>query len=400
MPLTDISVRQAKPRTRPYKVSDGGGLMLLIQPNGAKWWRMRYRFEGREKMLSLGLYPEVSLSLARERHGEARRQLVEGLDPSLVRRREKAGDDARFDAVAREWLEKQKVGMSRATYRKARWIIEDLLLPKIGARPIAKLTAREVLNVLEPIDAGGHHETAKRMRQRVSQIFRYAIATSRADRDVAASLRGALRPGKVQHRAALVHPERVRELLRAIWGYAGQPSTAAALKLAPLVFVRPGELRAAEWSEFDFANAMWRIPAHRMKMREEHLVPLSRQAIEILKEMQSLTGDGRFVFPAIGYAERPISDNTINAALRRMGYEKSEMSAHGFRTMASTMLNEMGWAPELIELQLAHKDRNKVRDAYNRAARLGERAKLMQAWADHLERLRGGDRVAQLELVA
>jgi len=243
MPLTDISVRQAKPRTRPYKVSDGGGLMLLIQPNGAKWWRMRYRFEGREKMLSLGLYPEVSLSLARERHGEARRQLVEGLDPSLVRRREKAGDDARFDAVAREWLEKQKVGMSRATYRKARWIIEDLVLPKIGARPIAKLTAREVLDVLEPIDAGGHHETAKRMRQRVSQIFRYAIATSRADRDVAASLRGALRPGKVQHRAALVHPERVRELLRAIWGYAGQPSTAAALKLAPLVFVRPGELR-------------------------------------------------------------------------------------------------------------------------------------------------------------
>ena len=400
MPLTDISVRQAKPRTRPYKVSDGGGLMLLIQPNGAKWWRMRYRFEGREKMLSLGLYPEVPLGLARERHAEARRQLVEGLDPSLVRKREKAGDHCRFDAVAREWLEKQKVGMSPATYRKARWMLEDLTLPKIGERPIAKLTAREILDVLEPVDAGGHHETAKRMRQRISQIFRYAIATSRADRDIAASLRGALRPGKVKHRAAIVQPDRVRDLLRAIWGYQGQPSTAAALKLAPLVFVRPGELRAAEWSEFDFANAMWRIPAHRMKMREEHLVPLARQAVEILKELHPLTGDGRFVFPAIGYAQRPISDNTVNAALRRMGYEQSEMSAHGFRTLASTMLNEMGWAPELIELQLAHKDRNKVRDAYNRAARLSERSKLMQAWADHLDALRLGDRPVRLELVA
>jgi integrase len=400
MPLTDISVRQAKPRTRPYKLSDGGGLMLLVQPNGAKWWRMRYRFEGREKMLSLGLYPEVPLGLARERHAEARRQLVEGLDPSLVRKREKAGDHCRFDAVAREWLEKQKVGMSPATYRKARWMLEDLTLPKIGERPIAKLTAREILDVLEPVDAGGHHETAKRMRQRISQIFRYAIATSRADRDIAASLRGALRPGKVKHRAAIVQPDRVRDLLRAIWGYQGQPSTAAALKLAPLVFVRPGELRAAEWSEFDFANAMWRIPAHRMKMREEHLVPLARQAIEILKELHPLTGDGRFVFPAIGYAQRPISDNTINAALRRMGYEQSEMSAHGFRTLASTMLNEMGWAPELIELQLAHKDRNKVRDAYNRASRLGERIKLMQAWADHLEAVRLGEHPFRLNLVA
>ena len=317
MPLTDISVRQAKPRTRPYKLSDGGGLMLLVQPNGAKWWRMRYRIEGREKMLSLGLYPELPLGLARERHAEARRQLVEGLDPSLVRKREKAGDHCRFDAVAREWLEKQKVGMSPATYRKARWMLEDLTLPKIGERPIAKLTAREILDVLEPVDAGGHHESAKRMRQRISQIFRYAIATSRADRDIAASLRGALRPGKVKHRAAIVQPDRVRDLLRAIWGYQGQPSTAAALKLAPLVFVRPGELRAAEWSEFDFANAMWRIPAHRMKMREEHLVPLARQAVEILKELHPLTGDGRYVFPAIGYAQRPISDNTINAALRR-----------------------------------------------------------------------------------
>jgi integrase len=374
--------------------------MLLVQPNGAKWWRMRYRFEGREKMLSLGLYPEVPLGLARERHAEARRQLVEGLDPSLVRKREKAGDHCRFDAVAREWLEKQKVGMSPATYRKARWMLEDLTLPKIGERPIAKLTAREILDVLEPVDAGGHHETAKRMRQRISQIFRYAIATSRADRDIAASLRGALRPGKVKHRAAIVQPDRVRDLLRAIWGYQGQPSTAAALKLAPLVFVRPGELRAAEWSEFDFANAMWRIPAHRMKMREEHLVPLARQAIEILKELHPLTGDGRFVFPAIGYAQRPISDNTINAALRRMGYEQSEMSAHGFRTLASTMLNEMGWAPELIELQLAHKDRNKVRDAYNRASRLGERIKLMQAWADHLEAVRLGEHPFRLNLVA
>jgi integrase len=400
MPLTDISVRQAKPRTRPYKLSDGGGLMLLVQPNGAKWWRMRYRFEGREKMLSLGLYPAVPLAMARERHAEARRQLVEGLDPSLVRKREKAGDNCRFDAVAREWLEKQKVGMSPATYRKARWMLEDLTLPKIGERPIAKLTAREILDVLEPVDAGGHHETAKRMRQRISQIFRYAIATSRADRDIAAALRGALRPGKVKHRAAIVQPDRVRDLLRAIWGYQGQPSTAAALKLAPLVFVRPGELRAAEWSEFDFANAMWRIPAHRMKMREEHLVPLARQAVEILKELHPLTGDGRFVFPAIGYAERPISDNTMNAALRRMGYEQSEMSAHGFRTLASTMLNEMGWAPELIELQLAHKDRNKVRDAYNRAARLGERVKLMQDWADNLDRLRNSDTGARLELAA
>jgi integrase len=400
MPLTDISVRQAKARMRPYKISDGGGLMLLIQPNGAKWWRMRYRFEGREKMLSLGLYPDVPLAMARERHADARRLLTEGLDPSLVRKRDRAGTDCRFSVVAQEWLEKHKGPMSPATYRKARWILEDLVLPKIGERPISRLTARDVLDVLESIDDQGHHETAKRMRQRIGQVFRYAVATSRADRDITIDLRGALRPAKVTHRAAIVQPGRVQELLRAIWGYAGQPSTAAALKLAPLVFVRPGELRAAEWSEFDFPNAMWRIPAHRMKMREEHLVPLSRQAIDILKELQSLTGDGRFVFPAIGYAERPISDNTINAALRRMGYEKSEMSAHGFRTMASTMLNELGWAPELIELQLAHKDRNKVRDAYNRAARLGERAKMMQAWADYLDGIRQNQQAARLTLVA
>lgn len=400
MPLTDISVRQAKARTRPYKISDGAGLMLLIQPNGAKWWRMRYRIEGREKMLSLGLYPAVTLALARERHAEARRLVVEGVDPSLARRRERAGNDCRFGVVAREWLEKNKGPMSPATYRKARWVLVDLVLPKIGERPIAQLTARDVLDVLESVDGKGHHETAKRMRQRIGQVFRYAIATSRADRDITIDLRGALRPAKVTHRAAIVQPDRVRELLRAIWGYSGQDSTAAALKLSPILFVRPGELRAAQWSEFDFPNAMWRIPAERMKMREEHLVPLPRQAIEILKDLRNLTGDGKFVFPAIGYAERPISDNTINAALRRLGYEKAEMTAHGFRTLASTMLNEMGWAPELIELQLAHRDRNKVRDAYNRAARLADRAKLMQAWADHLDAVRFSDRPLRLELVA
>ena len=390
MPLTDTAIRNARTAEKAYKLPDGGGLVLLVNPNGSKWWRWRYRFRGVEKMLSFGVYPEATLKLARERRDEARHLLARGIDPGAKRRVERASQANTFEAIAREWFDLNQKKFAEATIEKTRWTLEGLLFPSLGSRPIGEITAPEILATLRPLEARGKHETAHRTRQRASQVFRYAIATGRAERDPAADLRGALASVTTRHHPAVTEPTRVGELLRAIDGYQGQPSVGCALRLAPIVFVRPGELRAAEWSEFDLERAEWRIAANRMKMREPHLVPLSRQAIEILRDIHPLTGSGRFVFPSIRTSARPMSENTLTAALRRIGYSGTEMTVHGFRAMASTCLNEQGWAPDVIELQLAHTERNKVRAAYNRAERLPERRKLMQSWADYLDGLRTG----------
>jgi integrase len=389
--LTEARIRSAKPRPTPYKLSDGRGLYLLISPAGGRLWRVRYRYAGRENMLGVGAYPEVSLRAARERAEDGRRQVGAGADPAAAKR---AARDARADtfrALALEWLGKQR--LASATLEKARWTFNDLLFPYIGDRPVRQLTAPDILGVLRRIEVRGKHETAHRTRQRVSQVMRYGIATGRAESDPTRDLRGALTPVVSRSHPAVTEPSRVGALLRAIDAYAGDPSTVAALKLAPLVFVRPGELRGAEWAEFDLEAAEWRIPAERMKMGAAHIVPLSEQALTTLRELQLLTGRGRYLFPSLRTRERPISENTLGAALRRLGYSKDEMTAHGFRAMASTLLNEQGFPPDVIELQLAHTQRNKVRAAYNRAQRLAERRQMMQAWAHYLGTLKAGGNV-------
>lgn len=394
MPLTVAAIQAAKPRQKPYKLFDQGGLFLLVHPNGGRYWRLKYRMHGREKLLALGTFPDVSLAKARARRDDARKLIADNTDPAVVKQAEKTASADTFRAVALEWLAKQN--LAAATIEKAKWTFEQLLFPELGERPIRHISAPELLAALRKLEARGKIETAHRTKQRASQVFRYAIATGRADHDPAGDLRGALTPLEVEHRAAITDPKRVGELLRAIDEYAGQPSTHYALKLAPYVFLRPGELRAAEWAEFDFEKAEWRVPEHRMKMRETHIVPLSKQAIAVLQDVQPLTGSGRYVFPSLRTVTRPISEGTLNAALRRLGFSKEEMTGHGFRTMASTLLNEQGWHPDLIELQLAHAERNKVRAAYNRAKRLDERRKMMQAWADYLDGLRSGGNVVPL----
>lgn len=398
--LTEARIRAAKPKEKPYKLSDGRGLHLMVTPPGGRLWRMRYRHAGHESMIGLGAYPDVTLKSARERCDEARKLLASGGDPAAVRRAARLGRANTFEGIAREWLAKQR--FAPTTLEKAEWTFRDLLFPFLGSRPITELTASEILQVVRRLEARGKHETAHRTKQRVSQVLRYAIATGRADRDPTADLRGALAPIVVTSRAALTDPARVGELMRAIDGYIGHPVTHAALRLAPLVFVRPGELRAAEWSEFDLdaKEPTWRIPGQRMKMGEPHLVPLSTQAVAVLRELGPLTGSGRYVFPSLRTPSRPISENTLGAALRRLGYSTEEMTAHGFRAMASTLLNEQGFPPDVIELQLAHAERNKVRAAYNRAQRVTERRNMMQAWANYLDGLKKGNNVVPLRRYA
>jgi integrase len=349
--LTEAQVRATKPLEKPYKLRDGKGLHLLVTPAGGRLWRLRYRHAGRESLVGLGAYPEVSLKMARDRRDDARKLLAAGTDPASVKRARRANQANTFEVVSQEWLDRQHY--APATLEKAVWTFRDLLFPYIGSRPVRELTAPEILQVLRRIESRGKHETAHRTKQRISQVLRYAIATGRADRDPAADLRGALTAVNVTNHAALTDPLRVGELLRAIDGYAGQPTTHAALRLAPLLFVRPGELRAAQWTEFnlDDNEPEWRIPGERMKMREQHLVPLSTHAVAILRELHPHTGSGTYLFPSLRTRSRPISENTLNAALRRLGYSSDEMTAHGFRAMASTLLNEQGFAPDVIELQ-------------------------------------------------
>jgi integrase len=339
------------------------------------------------------VYPHVSLKLARARRDEARTLLTEGVDPAAKRKAEKNAQADSFQAVAQEWLAKRG-NLDPGTVQRDYDRLRKFIYPYVGSRPIGSIEAPELLEALRRIEARGRLETAHRTKSVCGRVFRYAIATGRAKRDVSADLRGALASPATRNLAALTDPTKVGELLRAIDGYDGHDLTAQALKLLALVFTRPGELRAARWTEINFDAAEWRIPAERMKKRREHIVPLSRQALAILRELRPISGGGQLIFPSLlAPEERPMSNNTMNTALRRMGYSRHEMTSHGFRSVASTLLNEQGFHPDLIELQLAHAERNQVRAVYNRSLRLAERRKMMQAWADYLDSLRTGGKV-------
>ena len=391
MTLTATSIKNARAVDKPLKLFDGGGLYLLVNPNGSRWWRFKYRYLGKEKLLSFGTFPDVSLKHARERRDDARKRLAEDIDPGEHRKAMKTARVLRsensFEIVAREWFGKHSPNWAAGHSDKLIRRLERDLFPWLGSRPIADITAPELLATLRRIESRGAIETAHRAQQNCSQVFRYAVATGRAERDPTADLRGALSPVKERHHASITDPKRVGELMRAIDGYRGSFVTKCALRLAPLVFVRPGELRKAEWSEFDLDSAEWRIPAARMKAREQHIVPLAKQAVAILRELHALTGQKKHVFPGARTNGRAMSENTVNAALRRLGYAKDEMTGHGFRSMASTLLNEKGWHRDAIERQLAHAERNNVRAAYNFAEHLPQRRKMMQAWADYLDKL-------------
>lgn len=388
MPLTDTTIRNAKSGDKQYKLSDEKSLYLLVKGAG-KYFRLDYRFGGKRKTLALGVYPDVTLKEARGKRDEARKLIANGVDPvhhrkvTKVRRTEQAANN--FEVVAREWITNNNhiwtEGHSKTIIRR----LELNIFPWLGTRPVTSITAPELLDALRRIESRGALETAHRVKQICGQVFRYAIATGRAERDPSADLRGALVPVKHGRMSTITDPKKIGELLRAIDGYEGTHVAKCALRLAPMVFVRPGELRHAEWEEIDFDNAEWRIPAEKMKMKISHIVPLSKQAVEVFGEIQPITGRGRYVFPSIRTNSRPMSENTVLAALRRMGYTKEEMSGHGFRAMASTVLHEQGWPSDIIERQLAHAERNSIKAAYNHAQHLPERRKMMQAWANYLD---------------
>ncbi|WP_148863269.1 tyrosine-type recombinase/integrase [Marinobacter fonticola] len=403
--LTDSAVKKASSDgQKQRKLADGGGLTLIVRPASKVWW-FRYRFAGKEKTFSLGSYPEVPLKDAREGRDEARKLLAQNIDPVNHRRTESAkhrnAAANTFKAIANDWLKRQEGELAPGTIRVTRRRLESHIFPHIGQIPATDIEPPLVLQVLRKLETKGKHETAHRMRQRISQIFRYAIADGRAIRDPAADLRGLLKSAPTTNRPALTKPAEVGALLRAIEAYSGQPTTCAALQLAPMLFLRPGELRKAEWPEIDLENATWTIPGHRMKgtLRAkragkvpDHLIPLPEQAVTVLEVLQRITGHRPYVFEAIKPG-RPLSENTINTALRSMGFDGDTMVGHGFRATASTLLHEMGWQPEVIELQLAHRQRNQVAAAYNRSARLEERTAMMQQWADYLDNLKKGGSV-------
>jgi integrase len=401
MALSDAAIRAAKPAGTQFKLYDEGGLFLLVRPSGGKLWRLKYRHLGREQQLSIGQYPDVGLRQARERRDEARRIIASGANPAFEKKRAAVaaslGAANTFSAIANELIDKrEREGLKDVTTGKARWLL-SLLEPRLGQRPIAEIEPYELLDALKKVESSGRLETAKRLLAFSSRVFRYAVATARAKRNVAADLQGALIAPKVKHHAAIINPKGVGALLRAIDGFDGQPVTLWALKLAPHVFVRPGELRQAEWAEIDLEAAVWRIPANRMKMKREHVVPLSTQAVAILTEARGLTGAGRFVFPGQRTPRRPMSENTLNAALRRLGYGTDEMTSHGFRSTASTLLNESGkWSVDAIERALAHGDQDGVRGAYHRGAHWDERVRMAQWWSDYLDRLREGGKVVPM----
>lgn len=399
--LTDTAVRNAKSGPKPYKLFDALGLFLLVTPASGKLWRLKFRFAGRENLLAFGSYPATSLKQARERRDAARKLVEAGIDPAAQRRLEKAkrGADS-FEGIAREWHGKFSGGWAESHAHTVLRRLECDVFPWLGVRPACEITPPELLAVLRRIESRGALETAHRVKQVCGQVFRYAVATGRAERDQSADLRGALPPVKETHHAALTKPTEVGALLRAIAAYEGSFVVRSALRLAPLVFVRPGELRQAEWLEFDMEKAEWVIPAKRMKMRREHVVPLSRQAVDILRELHPLTGAGRYVFPSARTTLRPMSEVAVLAALRRMGYSREEMTGHGFRTIASTMLNELGFPADAIERQLAHGEPNAVRAAYDRAQHLATRRGMMQQWADYLDSLAAGGVVVPFRATA
>jgi integrase len=393
MTLSDTAIRNAKPGERPFKLSDERGLFLLVTPNGGKWWRFKYRFNGKEKQLSFGTYPDVGLKEARNRRDEARKQVASGIDPSENRKAQKSARADRaansFEVVAREWFAKYSPTWAKDHGNRIIRRFERDIFPWIGGRPIAEVTAPELLTTVRRIEERGALETAHRALANCGQVFRYAIATGRAERDPSGDLRGALPPVKGEHFAATTEPKRVGEILQALDGYRGTLTVRCALRLAPLVFVRPGELRKAEWADIDLDAGEWRYTV--TKTNTPHIVPLSRQALAILRELHPLTGYARFVFPGARSNRRPMSDNTILAAMRRMGIGKEEMSGHGFRAVARTILDEvLGVRADYIEHQLAHSVRDPNGRAYNRTAHLPERREMMQQWADYLDTLKTG----------
>lgn len=390
--LTAQAVKAAKPKDKIYRSFDGGGLYLEVKPAGSKYWYLKYRIAGKEKRLFIGVYPQKTLKEAREDRDDAKKLLGNGIDPSELKQQAKrAGAEVRedgFENVGREWFAKFKPSWKENHSKRIIRRLEADVFPWIGNRPCAEISAPELLTVLRRVEERGAIESAHRVKQTCGQVFRYAIATGRAERDPSQDLKGALPPPKKSNFATITKPEEIGALLRAIYSYEGHFVTLCALRLAPLVFVRPGELRHAEWSEINFEGSEWRIPAEKMKMGAIHIVPLSKQAVAVLKEIEPLTGRGRFIFPSIRTRKRPMSENTVLGALRRLGYSKEEMTGHGFRSMASTLLNEQGWNRDAIERQLAHSERDGIRAAYNYAEYLPERKKMMQAWANYMDSLR------------
>jgi integrase len=388
--LTDSEIRKNQPKDRAFKLFDSGGLFLLVRPSGQRDWRMKYRVQGHEKLISLGAYPTVSLAQARLKLERAKALLLDGIDPSAKRKAEKMAGADSFEAIAREWFATQKTRWLPSHADKVIRRLERDIFPWIGKRLIEKLKPADLLACLKRIEARGNFETAHRAYQNVCQVFRYAIATRRCAHDPCSVLQGALLPTKEKQLASITDPEELAELLRAIDAYSGSHTVRTALRLAPLVFVRPGELRAAEWSEMNFDTQEWRIPAARMKGRVPHIVPLSNQAIALLRDIHPATGDGQYVFPSPRSRTRPLSNVALLAALRRLGYEQGTATVHGFRSTASTLLKAQRWNRNWIEKQLAPGERDRGRSAYNYAAYLPKRKVMMQAWANYLDELRRG----------
>ena len=393
MALTELAIKNAKATGKKFKLHDEKGMYVHVTPSGSKYFRLDYRFAGARKTLALGVYPETSLKEARDKRDAARKLLDEGVNPSEAKKAKKLHQIAEaantFQAVASEWHEKMKSKWS-ADHAARKWhYLKKDVLPTFGNTPIKNITARELLTLLEKIQARGAIDIAHRVKWICGEVFRYGIYTDRCDRDPSQDLKNALIPTTSKHMPTITDPDKVGELLRAIDGYQGDITTRCALKLAPYVMLRPGEIRHAEWSEISFDRKQWKIPASKMKMNRPHIVPLSNQVIEILKTIQPVTGDGKYVFPSLSYSKNgPIGENTINYALRRLGFTKDEIVSHGFRGMASTLLHENGFKTEVIEMQLAHAERNKVKAAYNHAEYLTERTEMMNWWADYLDSLR------------
>lgn len=387
--LTELQIKALKPAADEYKILDSPGFYIRVRPNGTKSWLSRYTGpDGREGLLSQGVWPDVPLRRAREKHAELRRRVADGVDPSALRKAARVARADTFESLASEWLESRAKSKSPKTVAKARALLEQRLVPAFGSRPITTIEPPDLLSILKGVEADGKGETALRIRILYSQIARYAISVGKCKRDISQDLRGALAPVRAVHHAAVVEPRAIGQLLRAIDSYHGFTSAKYALRLSPHVFLRPGELRNGRWEEIDFYAAEWRVPAARMKSKAEHIVPLSRQALQLLRDLHTQTGDGSLMFPGLRETSRPISDNTVAAALATIGYSSKVQTAHGFRTMASTRLNEMGVNSDLIELQLAHVEGNSTRAAYNRSSRMAERKKMMQQWSDALDAMR------------
>ncbi len=400
MPLTNTRISTCKAKKQPYKLTDSGGMYLLVHPNGSKYWRLKYRLHGKEKTLALGVYPDVSLAQARADRDTAKKEIKTGIDPVVKRREEKhlaiLSAENTFEAVAREWHEQKREQWTPDHAGSVIKSLEDDAFPSaLGTKPMNEITAKDVLAVIRKVEKRGALETASRVLQRVASVFRYAVQTGRIEINPATEMKGVLKTRKVEHRPALKATE-LPAFLTKLDNYSGETVTLHALRLLLLTFVRPGELRGARWNEFDLDNAQWRIPAERMKMRHEHIVPLSKQVIDILNSLKPLTGNSELLFPNRNDKSKPISENTLLYAMYRLGYHRTA-TAHGFRATASTILNEQGWRPDVIERQLAHAERNQVRAAYHRSEYLPDRKKMMQHWADYLDGLRSGADVVSIK---